>query len=75
MTPDLGLANSSRNGRCARPSAWRCVSRAQAGPYGHMQRCIENCAARLRALGVSAAAKPNKRAQVGGLIDPQVGNG
>jgi hypothetical protein len=27
--------------------------------YGQMQRCIENCAARLRALGVSAAAKPN----------------
>ena len=36
---------------------------------GRRLRCIENCAARLRALGVSAVAKPNKPAPVGGLIN------
>jgi len=52
MTPDLGLANWFLQRSLRTPERLALRFEGASWTYGQMQRCIENCAARLRALGV-----------------------
>ncbi len=52
MTPDLGLANWFLQRSLRTPERLALRFEGATWTYGQMQRCIENCAARLRALGV-----------------------
>ena len=52
MTPDLGLANWFLQRSLRTPERLALRFEGASWTYGEMQRCIENCAARLKALGV-----------------------
>ncbi|MGO9852510.1 MAG: AMP-binding protein, partial [Steroidobacteraceae bacterium] len=52
MTPDLGLANWFLQRSLRTPERLALRFEGASWTYGHMQHCIENCAARLNALGV-----------------------
>jgi acyl-CoA synthetase (AMP-forming)/AMP-acid ligase II len=53
MTPDVGLANWFLQRSLRTPERLALRFEGESWTYGQMQRCIENCAARLRALGVA----------------------
>ena len=52
MTPDVGLANWFLQRSLRTPERLALRFEGETWTYGQMQRCIENCAARLAALGV-----------------------
>ena len=52
MTPDVGLANWFLRRSLRTPERLALRFEGESWTYGQMRRCIENCAARLKALGV-----------------------
>ncbi len=57
MTPDVGLANWFLQRSLRTPERVALRFEGESWTYGQMQRCIENCAARLRALGVAEGGR------------------